>query len=93
MPRFSAVPWLADTDLAPMGAPETSVEMPDDITLGLLICDPFGKDSDAMLAIRAQRGNGNDGGDITLSIGSVVERVTVNIDINLQSNPHRGVDE
>lgn len=90
MLRFSAVPWLADTDLAPMGAPETSVEMPDDVTLGLRIVNPWGPDTDAMLAIRAQRGDGNDGGEITLSMGSVIERVAVNVDINLQSNPHRG---
>jgi hypothetical protein len=72
--RFSQVPWLSDmADLRPMGPPETAVECGEtDLTLGLWIPHPFGRDTDATLSIHATVGNGNDGGTITLAISNVV---------------------
>jgi hypothetical protein len=69
--RFAGVPWLlTDTDLRPMGAPETSVEIGQQIAHGLHIPQPFGRGTDAMLTITATAGNGTDGGVITLAIGT-----------------------
>ena len=59
-----------------MGPPETSVELPGDLTLGLHIPRPFGDGSDAMLTVHAKAGNGNDGGEITMAITTVVARST-----------------
>ena len=75
-PRFSLVPWLTDAaDLRAMGPPESAVEIGTaDLTLGLYIPRPFGRDTDAMLCIHAVTGNGNDGGTITLAISDVVLR-------------------
>jgi hypothetical protein len=95
-PRFSAVPWLADSDLRPMGRAETEVELygGQEITHGLLIREPFGKETDAMLAVKATRGDGNDGGTITLAITDVIAyAVTPTLPVmdmrKLQSNPIR----
>ena len=73
-PRFSAVPWLVDSaDLRPMGPPESSVEVGlTELSLGLYIPRPFGKETDAMLCIHAKAGNGNDGGVITLAITDII---------------------
>lgn len=93
MRRYSAVPWLADdSDLSPMGSPEASVEMPGDLTLGLLIPHPFGKDADAMLAIHAHETPDDPGGIITLAITTIVERTTKAMDMTLLSNPRRYED-
>jgi len=64
MRRFSAVPWLDDADLLPMGSPETLVELGSEIAVGLHIPSPFGAESDAMLTIRAVR----DTGEITVAV-------------------------
>jgi hypothetical protein len=69
---YSHVPWLEDSDLRPMGEPETSLDSPTQRVLGLHIPYPFGTGTDAMLAIRATVGNGNDGGEITLSIATCI---------------------
>lgn len=91
--RYAAVPWLADSDLYAMGPAETTVEVGSDITHGLLIREPFGKDTDAMLAIHATHGNGNDGGRVTLAITTVltIEHAPQPVmDMRrLQSNPRR----
>lgn len=87
--RFIAGRWMDEADFEAFGPPETSVEMPGDLTLGLVIPHPFGRDTDAMLTIHAQETPDDPGGIITLAIGSVVQRATVNIDINLHSNPRR----
>jgi hypothetical protein len=74
--RYSRVPWLAQTDLQPMGEPETYVILSaEDRTDGLHIPEPFGKHTDATLLIHAMKGNGNDGGTITLAIGTVIQTV------------------
>lgn len=65
--RYTAVPWLSNAaDLRPAGDPETTVELfgGTEITHGLRIAEPFGRASDAMLAIHAVR----DTGVITLAI-------------------------
>lgn len=74
--RFSAVPWLLDwADLRAMGEPESTVLIGDSqIVHGLAIPYPFGKDTDASLVVRATRGDGNDGGEITLAISETVYR-------------------
>lgn len=82
--RYSAVPWLEDSDLQPMGAPESSIELPGEITHGLRITAPFGRGSDAMLAVHATQA-----GRITLAVTSVIDVATVPLERNLQSNPRR----
>jgi hypothetical protein len=94
---WSSVPWLKDSaDLRAMGPAECAVELPDDLTLGLLIPDPFGKETAAVLSVHATKGNGNDGGTITLAITNVLafdvkpkapERSAM--DLDLLSNPVR----
>jgi hypothetical protein len=72
--RYSRVPWLTTADLEPMGDPETYIELGDDERFdGLHIPEPFGKDTDATLSIHSTRGDGNDGGRITLAIGTVMQ--------------------
>jgi hypothetical protein len=72
-PRYSRVPWLLDSaDLREMGAPESVVNVGNQIALGLHIPHPFGRESDATLIVRAVRGNGNDGGVISLAIGAAM---------------------
>ena len=72
--RYTRVAWLAQSDLEAMGEPETSVIIGhDDRTDGWLIPHPFGHDTDAVLSVHATRGNGNDGGRITLAIGTVIQ--------------------
>jgi hypothetical protein len=86
--RFVAGRWMDEADFTPMGAPESSVEMPGDLILGLRIPHPFGKGTDAILQIHATEVPDEPGGIITLAIGAVVS-----MDVNLQSNPHRADDE
>ena len=81
--------WVETADFWPMGRPETSVELPGDVTLGLYVPHPFGPGSDAMLQIHAVAGNGNDGGTITLAIGTLIERTTRRMDMTLLSGPQR----
>lgn len=81
--RYSTVPWLEDTDLRPMGDPETSIDLPGEITHGLRIVAPFGG-PDALLAVHAVM----DTQRITLAITSTI-RVEVRMDVNLHSNPRR----
>lgn len=91
--RYSSVPWLADVDLRPMGAPETVVELAggEETALGLLIREPFGSGTDAILTVHAIRGDGNDGGDITLAITNQLYVEPV-VEWRPQSNPIRQAD-
>ena len=67
--RYSRVPWLAQSDLEPFGDPETLVELGvNDVTQGLAVRYPFGPDTDAMIAIHANRVTGQ----ITLAITAMV---------------------
>lgn len=93
--RFSTVPWLStEVDLRAQGPPESYI---DDAFAGvhidsLHIVMPFGKGSDAVLSIKAVRGDGNDGGTISLAIGAIryfVEPIAV----PAQSNPRRALDQ
>lgn len=98
---WSAVPWLSTSiDLRPYGQPESTVLINGgaEIAHGLHVPTPFGKDTEATLLVRAIRGNGNDGGEITLSIGAAMPfdvRVESYYqqksapDLNLSSNPVR----
>lgn len=71
--RYSRVPWLLDSaDLCEMGEPEHSINIGNEIALGLHVPYPFGRNTDATLIVRAVRGNGNDGGEIKLSIGDAM---------------------
>ena len=74
--RFHNGVWVADNEFTPMGQPETSVEMPGDLTLGLCIPSPFGHGTDAMLAVHATEQADTPGGIITLAITHIVERAT-----------------
>lgn len=91
--RYPAVAWLEDSDFRAMGPAESSVELPGDLTVGLRIVAPFGKDTDAMLAIRAIQTE-TPGGVITLAITSVIERRVAFLDLDaMQSNPRRAEDD
>ncbi len=61
--RYSAVPWLSTADLEPQGEPET-IDLGDDITQRLHVIRPFGKDTDSLLLVHANR----DSKEITLAI-------------------------
>ena len=89
--RHTAVPWLEDSDLYPMGDPETRIEIGDDnLTLGLRIVTPFGVGTDAMLAVHAVEDAATPGGAITLAITTTVEVETpAPMEIRLLSNPRR----
>jgi len=99
---WAAVPWLhTSIDLRPFGEPETTVLINggQEIAHGLHIPTPFGKDTEATLLVRAIRGNGNDGGEITLSIGEAIPfdvrveahyaRARQPMNMDLLSNPVR----
>lgn len=94
--RYSAVPWLADSDLRPMGDPETTITVGQtEHTDGLYIPRPFGEGTDAMLSIHAVR-DGTKGGVVKVAITSVVEVETVRQPTSsvpdlrgLMSNPRR----
>lgn len=60
--------WSEAMDGRPYGPPETTVELPGEITHGLAILRPFGPGSDAMLAVHAVM----ETGAITLSIDRVI---------------------
>jgi len=76
--------WLRDqSDQRAMGPAECIVEMPGEITHGLLIPDPFGRGTAAMLNIHATRGSGNDGGTVTLAIATTMV-------FNTRKPPQRG---
>lgn len=63
---YSAVPWLRDVaDLRSFGPVETIVEHGREVTFGLLIPEPFGRDTTAMLQITTKDWRS---GDVTLAI-------------------------
>lgn len=70
--------WIWAPDYEPAGEAELSVETHDSIELGWVVRHPFGPD-DAIMVIRATRGNGNDGGVITLSLTDSIEVDTNNV--------------
>lgn len=90
---FSAVPWLKDDmDLRPYGAVETTIEHGNEITLGLLVPDPFGKSTTAMLSIRNADWRKGGVADLTLAITNVLRfdvqpKPGAAIPINLSSGP------
>lgn len=70
--RYPAVPWLSQSDFLPAGRAEWAIETTDSIALGWVVRHPWNAEDHVML-IRATRGNGNDGGVITLSLRESVE--------------------
>jgi hypothetical protein len=69
--RYSAVSWLLDRmDLRPMGSAEVVITSPcdEEIVKAFHIPRPFDNRTHATLVVHATRGNGNDGGVITLAI-------------------------
>lgn len=94
--RYTTVPWLSDDgDLQPQGEVATSVELRggEEVAVGLWIREPFGKGSDTMLTIHALKGDGTDGGTITLAIThEIALQVQPVVERNLQSNPRRQAD-
>lgn len=90
--RYAAVPWLEDADLRPMGDPETTVELAGgaEIAHGLVIAQPFGPGSDAILTVHAVM----ETGVITLAVTNAIELdvTPAVVDVPLQSNPRRVVD-
>lgn len=74
--RYPSVPWLSRSDFTPAGRAEWAIETTDTISLGWVVRYPWGKDDQVML-IRATRGDGNDGGIITLSLQ---DSVAINTD-------------
>lgn len=73
--RYAAVPWLSDSDFLPAGSAEWAVELPDRISLGWMVRHPF-HHTDHVMVIRASRGNGKDGGVVTLALGDVFDAET-----------------
>jgi hypothetical protein len=65
------VPWLSESDFAPAGSAEWTVERTDTIALGWVVRHPWGHD-DSIMVIRAMRGDGNDGGVITLALQDAI---------------------
>ena len=83
--RYSSVPWLNDADLSPAGVPETVVEIAnDEIALGMVIRNPFGRGTDTMVTVHAFRRTG---------VILLAERDSIQVDTftiePAQSNPHR----
>ena len=79
-PRFSLVGWLSDVmDLRQRGEPERTVTINGDLEIvhGLAIPTPFGPGTDASLVIHATRGNGTDGGEITVAIAEAMLQTRV----------------
>lgn len=70
--RYPAVPWLSASDFLPAGQAEWAVEQVDTIALGWVVRHPW-NDEDRVMVIRASRGNGNDGGVITLALRESIE--------------------
>ncbi len=89
-PRFTAVPWLhTRADLRAYGPPETTVEHGAAVTLGMLIPDPFGPGTSAVLSIHTADWKGIDG-DVTVAITDrLVFGPELPTDVTFISNPIR----
>ncbi len=69
--RYSTVPWLVDGLDLEEGRKflwEIDYRRDEDRATCLAVLDPFQKVSEAYLVIHAIRGNGNDGGTITMAL-------------------------
>lgn len=95
-PRYTAVPWLQTAaDLRAFGPPETTVECGETITMGLLVPDPFGPGTTAMLSITTADWRA---GKVTLAITNTLHFETGKqrdrgMDMDLLSNPRRHEDD
>lgn len=63
--------WIWAPDYTPAGAAEWSVDAGDMIALGWVVRNPLGPE-DRIMVIRATRGDGTDGGVITLALSDVI---------------------
>lgn len=79
--------WVEESDFRPMGKPESSIELPGEITLGLHIVAPFGPGTDAMLAVHALEDAETPGGTIALAVVEV--ETPKPMDVTMLSNPRR----
>ena len=88
--RYSAVPWLADSDLLPAGGPDATVEGDREIAHGLRIRAPFGEGSDTTITIHAYRS-----GHIYIAEAQVTDVMKVDGESiePAQSNPRRDEGE
>ncbi len=59
--------WYWPPDYVPAGDAEWSIETPDSIALGWVVKNPLGP-HDEIMVVSAHRGNGRDGGCITISL-------------------------
>lgn len=64
--------WIWAPDYVAAGEAEWSVDAGDSIALGWVVRNPFGPENRVMV-ITATRGNGNDGGVITLALRDSIE--------------------
>lgn len=97
--RFTQVPWLAQSDLevGRRQAWEIDYRHDEDRASCWQVEEPFHETPHAFLILHAVRGNGNDGGTITLAISDsprydVYAKETFAM-MRVQSNPRRDVDE
>lgn len=67
--RYTAVPWIEPSDLQPAGQPMWDISDGDRVIQGFFV-NHFEQRLEHTLVVKAQRGNGNDGGTITLSLAS-----------------------
>lgn len=89
--------WSDASDFTPMGEAEASVEVDSgaDVSLVFLVPRPFGPGTDVLLTLHAIRGNGNDGGRITLAVSDEMPRTVIvhpakpRMDLTLLSGPQR----
>lgn len=75
--------WVWPPDYSPAGAAEWIVETYDSIAKGFLVHSPFGRDDRTMI-IRATRGNGSDGGVVTVALAD-------SFDIDMHAAPVQNV--
>lgn len=94
-PRFSLVPWISTKlDLEEGRRFCWEIEHRRDVekAICLAVADPFQKVTEAYLVIHAVKGDGNDGGDITVALSRTPQYDVFARDIfrlNQQSNPRR----
>lgn len=87
--RYSLVPWLGPPDLDPLGLPEVTIEREETIAHLLRIPTPFGRNTDVVLRITANRRTGV----IALNV-ECETAIPPPVDLrNLHSNPRRQTDD
>ena len=86
--RYSHVPWLDDSDLRPMGPPDTTIDRADTEEIIHALRIPSAVEAvDELLVIRASRLTGV----ISLSMSSSVA-IQTPVNVPMQSNPQRHME-